>query len=46
MGPPGRVRTSAVSALVAALVIGFAVAGCGGSGESGRQIVVNTRGRA
>ncbi|WP_371784738.1 protein phosphatase 2C domain-containing protein [Streptosporangium subroseum] len=44
MGPPGRVRTSAVSALVAALVIGFAVAGCGGSGESGRQIVVNTRG--
>ncbi|MFF5246096.1 protein phosphatase 2C domain-containing protein [Streptosporangium sp. NPDC000095] len=39
MGPPGRVRTSAV----ATLVIGFAVAGCGGSGDSGRQIIVNAR---
>ncbi|GAA3696269.1 hypothetical protein GCM10022224_072390 [Nonomuraea antimicrobica] len=39
MGPPGRVRTSAV----AALVIGFAVAGCSGSRDSGRQIIVNTR---
>ncbi|MER6831475.1 protein phosphatase 2C domain-containing protein [Streptosporangium sp. NPDC000563] len=39
MGPPGRVRTSAV----ATLVIGFAVAGCSGSGDSGRQIIVNAR---
>ncbi|MFF5109539.1 protein phosphatase 2C domain-containing protein [Streptosporangium sp. NPDC000509] len=39
MGPPGRIRTSAV----ATLVIGFAVAGCGGSGDSGRQIIVNAR---